>query len=665
MKKYLSDLNESQKQAVLHNNGPILVLAGAGSGKTRVLTNRIARLIEENICKPEEILSVTFTNKAAKEMVERINNILKNANKITISTFHSFGAKILRTHGNLIGIKKNFIIMDDNQRLSLIKESIRFCGCSSKIKNLDEISLALSIAKNKMMNNDQYLEEYERIPRFNKIYETYKSRSLKYQTIDFDDLILLPFLLFEKYPDILNKYQKQYKYISIDEFQDTNKVQLNLCKLLCDLHNNVFAVGDDDQGIYSWRGADINNILLFEKYFPNCKKIVLDINYRCTNNILNAALCVIDKNTNRTKKNIRSVTFSKDKIVVFKAEDEQDELEWIANTIIQNKNLKNISYSQQAILVRVNTSIKKYEEALRRFKIPYKIYGAMSFFDRKEVKDIFAYLRFFANKKDELSLLRVLKVPNKGLSSHTFEEIERISSLRKITLFEALEIHQELNITLEQHKLCNDFLKFVSKYENMFKKKGLYHTIKEILSECNYFELLKNSSKENNESRIKNVEDILESLLKFEASKVNKSEDLISQYLLEMAIIKSDDVDETTDNNSVKIMTIHKAKGLEFDIVFLSNLDDSVFPSPKAIEEGKIEEERRLFYVGMTRAKKYLYLTYPQTKEYRKNIVKVTPTRFIREIPDNFIDLDFLAATQQQRTDFLNNFFENVYSMFK
>jgi len=668
MSKFTHGLNSSQQQVVLHTNGPLLVLAGAGSGKTRVLTNRIARLVQEKVCKPSEILAVTFTNKASMEMQERVAAMVsaQAAKAMTLCTFHSLGVRILREHGSAIGINKSFTILDDHQRLATLKEVVRSAGGAKMVDKHEEIGGAISLAKNTSMDPAEYEDKNPETPRFKRIFDAYRKQTISRQTIDFDDLLMLPLELIKNHPDVLEHYRKRYAFISIDEFQDTNSVQLSMARLLAAPSNNIMAVGDDDQGIYSWRGADIGNIISFGSHFPNCKTVVLDKNYRSTQTILEAALAVVGKNRKRTIKNITAAAGTGELITVYKGDDETEEADWVSQTIRSNVDKNIFAFKHHALLFRANAMIRRFEESLRRNKVPYKVFGALSFFDSKEIKDVLSYLRFFANTRDELSLQRVLKVPNRGLAPSTMEKLEEFAGLRKMGLFDAIARHTELDIQAQQHVNCDAFLTFYKTHAPEFEKGNLSVTIRKILAECDYMHLLERASKTEDASdmRRENVEEIIHGLEQFEARN-KKSTPTLAGYLQDIALVKNDESeDEKASEYGVKLMTFHKAKGLEFDAVFLCNLDDASFPSPKSISEGGIEEERRLFYVGMTRAKKQLYLTYPHTKDFRKKNMAVTPTRFIREIPEEFLDAAFTQQQASQKQEFMDNFFDTMRQKF-
>ncbi|MFP4164467.1 MAG: ATP-dependent helicase [Chitinispirillaceae bacterium] len=670
MSIYTRGLNSSQKSAVLHNNGPLLVLAGAGSGKTRVLTMRIARLIDENHCTPEEILAVTFTNKAAKEMKERVAKLTSpaKAEKMTLCTFHSLGVRILREHGDAVGLKKSFTIMDEHERSATLKSIMRAAGVRGlKSEDPNVFANRISLAKNASLAPDEYYKANPEERKVFRVYESYSKILLKRQTVDFDDLLLLPLQIFRSNPSILKSYQNRYKYISVDEFQDTNAVQMKLAMLLSTPRNNIMVVGDDDQGIYSWRGAEIENIISFSTRFKGCKTVILDKNYRSTTQILNAAHAVVSKNRIRKFKEIVAVAGEGDPIFHYKGDDETDEAEWIAQKIADNEKHTSFRFNDHAILLRTNAMMRRYEEELRRCKIPYTVSGALSFYDRKEIKDVISYLRFFSNPHDELSLLRVLKVPSKGLGKVTMEKIDDLAALRKISLWDAILRYEEIqSITADQQKKLDAFINFYQRFNKLFESGLLSSTFRTILTECGYFELLKRAYKEEGEAekRLENVEEMVHGLEIYEA-KFKRKKPTLSGYLQEIALMATDDnEDDEKQKNSVTLMTFHKSKGLEFPVVFLAGLDREVIPSPRAVAEGQIEEERRLFYVGMTRAQKILYLTYPGQKVFRKKLKKVTPCPFLMEIPEEFLEGKIGERQDEEKMEYIDDFFKQMKTKF-
>ncbi len=645
MKSLTATLDPNQKKAVLHTKGPLLILAGAGSGKTRVLTFRIARLIKEKHCKAENILAVTFTNKAAKEMRERIAKLTskKAAQAMTVSTFHSFGARVLRTHGKHIGVSSGFSILSDSERISTLKSIMRTTSTALLKENPNEFGTQISLAKNDSLSPEEFEKQNPDDRKTQRVYANYKAFLKQRQSLDFDDLLLMPLQLFKKHPKVLALYRKKYKFLSIDEFQDTNTVQMQLCNLLAKPHNNIMVVGDDDQGIYSWRGAKIDNILRFSSKFKGCKTVILDRNYRSVPEIVLGAAGVIARNEVRKLKNIKAVVRSSSPIQTFQADDENVEVQWIVGTIMDNHKSGNYAYKDHALLFRTNAQMARFEEELRIQRIPYEIQGGMSFFERKEIKDILAYLRFFANTYDELSLQRVLKVPNRGITKTTMEAIEELAGRRKLPLWTAFRKHDHIgNLPSTQKEKLAAFVDFFDRHEGNFKRGVLAETLRVMLDECNYTTLLEKAYK-NDKSlpmRLDNVQEIIHSLELFE-KKNKKSKSTLDRYLQECALLANDDPDEETRSKGVMIMTLHKSKGLEFPVVCLPLLDDAVFPSSRSCEEGKIEEERRLFYVGMTRARRHLILSAPRTKLFRKKSYPVKPCRFIFEIPQEYLDGKF------------------------
>ncbi len=670
MPDFTKGLNDNQKKAVLHTEGPLLVLAGAGSGKTRVLTMRIARLVHEKHCKPEEVLAVTFTNKAAREMKERVakETSEKIADAMTLCTFHSLGVRILREDGEKIGLKKTFSIIDEHEKIGTLKSIMRANGVRGlKSEDPEEFASKISLAKNASLDPDQYKEANPEDRKISRVYNSYNAILLKRQIVDFDDLLLLPLQLFTKYPEVLAKYQTRYRYVSIDEFQDTNAVQTKLASLLALPQNNIMVVGDDDQGIYSWRGAEIQNILSFSSHYRKCTTVILDKNYRSTHQILAGAHAVVSHNRVRKHKEITAVAGDGDPIMHYKGDDEEDEAVWIASKIAEHNEHTSFSYNDHAILLRTNAMMRQYEEELRRQRIPYQINGAMSFYDRKEIKDLIAYLRFFANPDDELSMTRVLKVPNKGITPSTLELLDEFAALRRMSLWDAMVRHTELDkISDNQHTIINKFVDFFNKFDEKFTNNSLPLTVRELLTETGYLEHLARAYKDEDtqKMRLENIEEMLHGLEYYE-HKFRKKKPTLAGYLQEVALLstESEEKDEKKQRGVV-LMTLHKSKGLEFPVVFLACLDKDYIPSPRAIEEGKIDEERRLFYVGMTRAQKRLFLTYPGTKISRGKQKTVTPCPFLREIPEEFLDGKIGQKQDEEKLEFIDSFFKEMKNKF-
>ena len=466
-KGFTSGLNASQKKAVLHNEGPILVLAGAGSGKTRVLTTRIARLVHEKRCRPDEVLAVTFTNKAAREMRERVAKLTsaKAAGAMTLCTFHSLGARILREDGLAVGIKSSFSILDDHERTATLRNVMRASGIRGlKDGDNDKLANRISLAKNGALEPDAFKEKNPDERKAHRVYNAYRAMLLHRQSVDFDDLLLLPLLIFRKNPLVLEKYRKRFAFLSMDEFQDTNGAQMELVTLLAAPRNNVLAVGDDDQAIYSWRGANIGHILSFPSRFDHCVKVVLDKNYRSTENILGGASAVILHNRHRTPKNVTAAGGPGEPILHFAGDDEEEEAAWIADTINFHNSHSSFSFADHAILLRTNALMRRFETELRGKKVPYKIAGGISFFERREIKDIVSYMRFFANPGDELSLMRALKVPDKGIAPSTLEALDDLAAKRKMRLWDALLGHAECSLQPLQAAKIAAFCAFHKKH---------------------------------------------------------------------------------------------------------------------------------------------------------------------------------------------------------
>ena len=664
MADYLTGLNDSQKNAVQHTEGPLLVLAGAGSGKTRVLTNRIARLVTLKKCKPSEILALTFTNKAAEEMRQRLGENVgkKPAAAMTVSTFHSFGVKILRESGSALGLPKNFGIIAEYDRLALLKTLMRGCGKSAQEKDPDYYGAAISRAKNAALDPFDHLIQTQADRAVMKIYKGYEAMLKQRHQLDFDDLLLTPVRLFNNHPAVLEEFRSKYSFISIDEFQDTNPVQLQLALMLAAPRNNIMVVGDDDQGIYSWRGATIDNIILFGSNFPTCTTVILNKNYRSTRTILSAAMAVVERNHRRTAKDITTAAGDGALLCHYKADDEEDEAQWIAQTIKTNHEQNHFAYRDNALLMRTNAIMRRFEEALRKLSVPYRVVGATSFFERKEIKDVLAYLRFFANTADELSLLRMIKVPNKGIVPGTLEALDNFAELRRMSLYDAIKRHGELDqLSTIQHEKLAAFALWLAEFDIKFSLGPLAPTARTMLESCGYLQTI---AAETDTMRREHVEELLHGLESFDA-RHTKTNGNLPRFMQELSLFGDDNKDDDKQHsNGVTLMTIHKAKGLEFPCVFLCALDNALFPSPRAIEEGHIEEERRLFYVGMTRARKELFLTWPGSKVFRGKMLAVQYTSFLNEIPAEFLDGPLGQKQDEERDDFVDNFLNEMKQKF-
>jgi len=662
MPSLLRGLNESQKSAVLHTVGPLLVLAGAGSGKTRVLTTRIARLVREKKAAPQHIVALTFTNKAATEMKQRVSTMIAQdqAQKLFVGTFHSFGLRILRDFYAEAGLDPQFSIADEHIRKSILKESMRVCTKAVRDKKPEFFATRISLGKNEGLTDEQLCDYQAQSPSEKKVVRGYLSRMRKMNLLDFDDLLQLPLRLLQSNVMVRNQLQNATKFLCIDEYQDTNVVQMNIARIVAWPQNNLMVVGDDDQSIYSWRGAKVQNILQFEKHYPDATKIVLNYNYRSTPEILGAAFGVVERNKSRSEKKVVAAKTAGEPIMHFRGDDENEECQWVAQSIVDNQKSQAFYLREQALLFRTNMSMRRFEEELRARNIPYKIIGAMSFFDSKEIKDVLSYMRFFANHRDELSLLRMIKVPDRSITAATIRKCEELASLRGISLFEALQRaeHAPEGMRTSSIEACHSFCDWVQRSDEAIKR-HVAEGFEQAITEAQYLGALKKAYRNDPtlETRVENVQELLRGLHVYIKRKPGAT---LTTYLNEMMLSSDNNQQKNDKKEAVTLMTYHKAKGLEFPCVFLVGLDNEIIPSPRSVAEGNIEEERRLFYVGMTRAERRLILTYPKTKLFRGKDKEVVPTQFLFEIPPQFLDGPLGQKEDQQREEFLDDFFETM-----
>ena len=659
MSKLLKNLNPEQEAAVRHISGPMLVLAGAGSGKTRVITNRIAYLVEKKVCRPENILAITFTNKAASEMKSRIKKIIgKASDDMTICTSHSLGNRILREFYKEAGLSSDFKIVVEQQKYIMLRSKLRKVTARHQSVDISLISSRISFAKNTGIIPSEMPEDIEKGPLIKRVYSLYEKELAKTGSVDFDDLLLRPLYLLRSNKAVLSKLQKKYTFISVDEYQDTNMIQFELLRLLAGQLNNICAVGDDDQGVYGWRGADIKNILTFKDSFPKTKVIKLERNYRSTNNILKAANMVIRKNKHRTPKTMWSNTGDGSPIELRKADDEHDEAEWVAKEIKKIK-IEGGEYRQIALLFRTNAQSRIYEEEFRRTRIPYYIVGGDSFFDSKEVKDLLSYLKFISNTKDELSLDRMLKVPDWKIPKQALDAIYANSSSHNCSVWQAFEMYDRLQITEEQKQKVGAFVNFIKIQIAAFSKGSMSEAFRNMIEQLRYKEYIKlayRSKAKVLESRLARIDELIHGIELFENT--GKKSGLLD-YLNELAIIMRER-DTVKPGNAVSLLTMHSSKGMEFSAVFLVGLDDEVMPSKRTVEEGGIEEERRLFYVAMTRAMERLYLSWPQTRIYYNKLRKVRMCRFIKDIPEELLSAPIGKREKEERDKFIAGFFNKM-----
>ena len=620
----IDNLNDKQKEAVLYINGPMLVLAGAGSGKTKVLTNRIANLIDNGIS-PANILAITFTNKAAKEMKDRVFNLIGNdAYMIQISTFHSLGLKILKENYEKLGYDKNFVVIDSDDALTVIKKIMKDMNLSPQYYNAKNIRNKISSAKNELMDLQSFANlEYDK--NIVKIYEKYLEKLKLNNSVDFDDLLILPIRLFREYPSVLESYQERYKYILIDEYQDTNECQYIFSKMLAKKYKNIFVVGDNDQAIYAFRGANYKNILNFEKDYPNCKTILLEENYRSTKTILNAANSVIKNNKLRKDKNLWSNNEEGELIKYIRTDGEKEEADYVAKEI---KKLisEGVNPVDIAVLYRTNAQSRVMEEACLKNNIPYKIIGSFYFYNRKEIKDLICYLRLINNYKDDVSLLRVINVPKRKIGEKTIDNISNVALVNNSCLFDAINSGKELEFK-------NLILDLKEKCENL----SLTEMVELVLDKSGIKQELENEKSLDSEIRLENLEE-------FKSITKNYEEEYgvisLDDFLNEISLV-SDMSEHQDGNNKVSLMTVHSVKGLEFDDVFVIGMEEGIFPHYNAINEGTnsaIEEERRLCYVAITRAKKKLWLLNAKKRMLFGNTQVNPPSRFMDEIDSKYVD---------------------------
>ena len=633
----INGLNDKQKEAVLATDGPCLVIAGAGSGKTKVLTHKIAYDIESGI-KPWNILAITFTNKAANEMKERIEKLIGDAAKdLWMGTFHSICVRILRRYIDRIGYKTDFVIFDTSDQKTLIKECLKTLKVDDKIFTDRGVLSEISNGKNEMLEPKAYGVKYAgdfRKEKIAEIYELYQRRLRENNAIDFDDIINFTIKILSENPDVLDYYTEKFKYILVDEYQDTNKAQFTLVSLLASKYGNVTAVGDNDQGIYSFRGADISNILNFERDFPGTRIIKLEQNYRCTGNILKAANAVIKHNENKYDKKLWTENEEGHLPCIYCGGDEYDEGRYIVEQINHLKTEEYYKNSDFTILYRMNAQSRAIEDILMREGIPYKVIGGLKFYERKEIKDIIAYLRLIHNSADNLSLKRIINEPKRGIGKTSIEQIQEISDKTGNSMYEIIRNAQEYGLT----RVFSNSRDFIEQIEYLKSKKDelkISDLIKETLNKTGYTKALENENSVEAETRIENLEEFLTVAIEFEEESADNT---LAEFLENITL--SSDIDGMEDqDDSVTLMTLHSAKGLEFPVVFLVGMEEGIFPGYKSIGEPQaLEEERRLFYVGITRAKQYLYLTCAKHRTIFGSTSYNQVSRFVKEIPEELLE---------------------------
>lgn len=653
MNPIFDTLNDRQCEAVKHTEGPLLITAGAGSGKTKVLTCRIAHLLELGVA-PYRILAITFTNKAAKEMKERVTNLVgAQADSIWLSTFHSFCAKLLRFEvDGFHGYTRNFTIYDSSDQLVLVKDCLKKLNFDDKQFTPRSVLGTISSAKNVLMDAKAFAAKasdfYEQ--KVADVYALYQEKLRENNAVDFDDLLFLAVRLLQENEEVREKYQSRFQYILVDEYQDTNHAQYALTKILAARWRNICVVGDADQSIYAWRGADIRNIIDFTRDYPDAASIKLEQNYRSTKTILHAANAVIDNNESRPKKTLWTENPTGNKIIHYQAQTEHDEADYIAGVIYNRHEISHEPYGDMAILFRTNAQSRVLEEKLMRYAIPYTMVGGTKFYDRKEIKDVLAYLRLLYNPEDSLSLTRIINVPKRNIGATTMEHVAAYAEAQGISLFEALSSTDEIPVTKRAKASLENFAAMIFDLLNDIEGKDVLSLIETVIKQTGYGDMLDKEAEHDpqGESRKENVGEFLSVAKDYMDS---NPEGNLQDFLENVALVSDVDDFESSDSK-VTLMTLHAAKGLEFPVVFLTGLDEGLFPHSRTLmDQAQVEEERRLAYVGITRAERQLYVTNAVTRTMYGRISAYMPSRFLAEIPPQFMeDYHRKSAMPQSRT---------------
>ena len=632
-------LNPAQKQAVEHTDGPLLIMAGAGSGKTKVLTCKIAALLEKGIS-PYNILAITFTNKAATEMRDRVDRMIgEKAKFVWLSTFHAFCARFLRYEIEALGIyKKNFTIYDTSDTQTLIKNCLKELNLDEKQYSPYAVLSVISNAKNAMQSPNDFASQATDFfgRKVAEIYEKYQAHLIENNALDFDDLLLLSVQILNEQPMILAKYQDRFQYILVDEYQDTNGAQYQLTKLLAGKYRNLCVVGDADQSIYGWRGADIRNIMDFEKDYPEATTIKLEQNYRSTKTILQAANDVIEHNIERKPKKLWTNNPEGEKIIHYTASTAQDEAQFIAKEAAKLKSNDKIDYGDMAVLYRTNAQSRILEEGFMRSGIPYTMVGGLKFYDRKEIKDILAYLRVIYNPEDTVSLMRIINVPKRSLGNVTMNKLSEFANMYGMTLFDAVSAPETAPISTKAKQSLANFAEFILNMVNYNTNHSVHDLIQEVMDKSGYIADLEKEKTIENQTRLDNIKELLSVARDFE--KTSDDEPNLENFLSTVSLVSDIDNADMEDDR-VTLMTMHSAKGLEFPVVFLAGMEEGLFPHSRTLmNETEIEEERRTCYVGITRAERKLYLTNAQSRMMYGRPVQYEPSRFLEEIPSQYIE---------------------------
>ena len=669
MQVYLEGLNEQQREAVLHRDGPIMIVAGAGSGKTKVLTTRIAHLLATGV-DPFNILALTFTNKAAAEMKERVEIILGNneARNIYIGTFHSVFARILRAEAEKLGYPRNFTIYDTDDAKSVVKTVVNELGLDDKHYKPNTVYNRISSAKNALITPEEYINDYglqqedmrANRPMTGQIYDAYCKRCYKNGAMDFDDLLLKFYLLLKTHPESLSKYQRKFKYIMIDEYQDTNTAQYQIIKLLGAMHENVAVVGDDAQSIYSFRGATIENILQFQKDYDEVKIVMLEQNYRSSQSILHVANNVIANNKGQIPKKLWTGNEEGEKIKLVRTASDNDEGKYVADAIQEQKLRNHYRNNDFAILYRTNAQSRSFEESLRRMNIAYRIYGGISFYQRKEIKDFLSYLRVILNPGDEEALKRIINFPARGIGKTSVEKAVLFANQNDISMWNVLEQAAQFGYKASTLEVINNFVIMIKMFQSELQKKNAYDLSILVGKNTGLVKELFNDKTTEGLARYENIQELLNSIKEFTETPTEDGELLdksLGSYLQQITLLTDAD-DDKGDSDVVKLMTIHAAKGLEFPVVFVGGLEETLFPNAMSINtREELEEERRLFYVAVTRAKQRLWLTYANTRYRFGNLTQNDPSRFIDELPEERLDRAFAGGNMRNnQTNSWNSF---------
>lgn len=658
----LSSLNVVQNQAVLMTDGPVMILAGAGSGKTKTLVTRISYLLDDKNVSPHQLLALTFSNKAAREMRERISHELSGIDigALQITTFHAFCAKLLRSEANYLGLSRNFTIYDESESKAIAKSLLERRGISTKEINPFEILSYIDSLKNNGYYAGRVMNEGAADPsdEFFEYFEEYESELHRANAVDFGGLITAVIALFEKFPEVLNRYQNRFHYVLVDEYQDTNRAQFELIKMLCGKRRNICVVGDEDQSIYSWRGADIRNILDFEKIFPDVNVLKLEQNYRSSKTIIEAASCVIEKNTMRKGKQMWTQNPEGDSVEIIECFNDKDEAEFVAKEC-QTLNREGVSYKEMAVFYRSNAQARLIEDSLRKYKISYRVIGGVKFYERKEIKDMLAYLRLIINSKDSLALSRIINVPARGVGATSLRKLEIEAVNANSSLWDIIEKIVENSAEYSHIKLSakiksslSEFVTLLSELRVLNQNKVKPSTIYEkVLHESGYYAFLKANKDYETLARLENLDELLNAITQFEESAEIPT---LEGFLETITLDTSSEFDEESKENigEVSLMTVHGAKGLEFTHAFVVGAEENVFPSYRSIEAGEIglEEERRLFYVAMTRAMIKLYICFAQGRMLFGQIKFNGPSRFIDEIPEKLFSWKKLNSATSRDT---------------